>query len=169
MTWVRLGRLGRPHGVDGELYLDDCGLDAESLAALSRVEWRGADGSTQVLTLAGVRPAHTRMLVRFAGIDNRDQASRLTHGVLMAESTQIPDAGPGAVYQFQLLGLEVQTEDGRVLGTVTDAFPTAAHWVYVVNGARELMIPVHEGTILNVDLEARRITVSLPAGLEELS
>ena len=92
---------------------------------------------------------------------------RWRNGSLMVEEAQLPDAGPGEAYQFQLVGLEVRTAEGRLLGTVADAFPTGAHWVYVVRGERELMIPAHAETILNVDLEARRMTVSLPAGLEE--
>ncbi len=167
MTLVRIGRLGRTHGLHGEVYLDDCGLEPDTLRDIGSFVWSGANGVQRPLTLAEVRPADTRLLVRFAGVSSREAAAPLTNGGLMAEESKIPDAGPGAAYQFQLVGLEVRTAEGRVLGTVADAFPTGANWVYVVRGERELMIPAHADTILSVDLEARRITVALPAGLEE--
>ena len=167
MTLVRIGRIGRSHGIAGELYLDECDLEPSTLREIGTFVWRSARGIERALTLTDTRPADVRLLVRFAGITNREDAATLTNGSLMVEEAQLPDAGPGEAYQFQLVGLEVRTAEGRLLGTVADAFPTGAHWVYVVRGERELMIPAHAETILNVDLEARRMTVSLPAGLEE--
>lgn len=167
MSLVRVGRLGRTHGLGGEVYLVDCGLEPEALRAIGSFVWTGARGVQRPVTLVDVRPADTRLLIRLAGVHSREEAAPLTNGMLMAEESRIPDAGPGEAYQFQLIGLEVRTADGRVLGTVADAFPTGANWVYVVRGERELMIPAHADTILSVDLQARRITVALPAGLEE--
>jgi 16S rRNA processing protein RimM len=167
MSLVRIGRLGRAHGLAGELYLYDCDLSPESLREIGTFVWRGARGIERSLTLSDTRSADVRLLVRFAGITSREDAAELTNGSLMLDEAQLPDAGPGEAYQFQLIGLEVHTADGRLLGTVAEAFPTGAHWVYVVRGERELMIPAHAETILNVDLDARRMTVALPAGLEE--
>jgi 16S rRNA processing protein RimM len=109
-----------------------------------------------------------RMLVRFAGIDDRDHAAELTKGELLAERAALPDPGPGVMYTFQLIGLRVETEDGRALGTLADVMPTGAHPIYVVRGARELLVPATAETVRRVDLEAGVITVTLPAGLEEL-
>lgn len=167
MTLVLVGRLGRPHGLRGEVLLDGSSLDAGELTGLRDFVWRGRDGATQPLTMRSARPAHVRMLVSFEGFHDRDTVSRLTNGELLADETRMPDPGPETVYQFQLLGLEVVTEEGRRLGTLSDAFPTGAHWIYVVQGERELMVPAIPETVKEVDLEARRIVVSLPPGLEE--
>jgi 16S rRNA processing protein RimM len=167
MPLVLIGRIGRPHGVEGEMYLDGCSLTPLELNDLARFTWRGGRDLARELELLAARPANTRMLVRFKGTVTREAAAELTNGELLADSERLPDPGPGQVYYFQLVGLEVRTEDGRVLGTLADILPTGAHPVYIVRGERELLIPAAPDVIRNVDLAARTMTVALPAGLEE--
>ena len=82
---------------------------------------------------------------------------------------RLPDPGPGMVYHFQLIGLEVKTAEGRVLGTLADIIVTGAHPIYQVrDGVRELLVPASPGVVQDVNLAARTMTVSLPKGLEEL-
>ena len=149
------------------MYLNSCPLTALELLAVKHFMWRDARGNTRTVELEAARPAHTRMLVCFSGIGVREAASELTNGELLVEASQLPDPGPGQVYQFQLFGLEVRTEDGRSLGILNDILATGAHPVYIVDGERELLIPAIPEVVLRVDLEARVITVRLPLGLEE--
>jgi len=169
MPDVVIGRIGRPHGVAGELYLDGCSLTPLELNDLERFTWRGVRGESRSLVLRQVRPANTRLLVTFEGIVGRDAAAQLVNGELLADSARLPDAGPGEAYLFQLIGLAVETEDGRSLGTLVEIFPTGAHPVYVVRGEREVMVPATPEFVLRVDLERKLMTVALPAGLEDLS
>ncbi|HEY3215459.1 MAG TPA: ribosome maturation factor RimM [Candidatus Eisenbacteria bacterium] len=168
MTLVRIGRLGRAHGLRGEVVLEGTALTTRELGQVGSFTWRGASGETRSLTLEGVRPATGSMLVRFAGIGDRDQAAALTRGVLFAERERLPDPGPGVAYTFQLIGLEVVTEAGRRLGVLETILESGAHPIYVVRGDKELLIPATPQVVRNVDLDSRRITVTLPAGLEDL-
>ena len=168
MPRVLIGRLGRPHGLNGELAFDSAGLEAAELQAIGTFIWRGAKGETRPLQIRAVRPAIPRMLVRFVGVDSRDSAAALVNGELLADPEQLPDAGPGMAYTFELIGLDVNTEDGRRLGTLEQIIATGANPVYVVQGEREILIPATAEVLKRVDLKARTITVSLPAGLEEV-
>lgn len=168
MTLVTIGRIGRPHGVNGEVALDAVTLDAAELEGIGSFTWKGSGGQTRVLKLTGLRPALPRILARFAGVGDREQASRLTNGMLMVERERLPDPGPGVAYTFELIGLRVVTEDGRPLGVLAEIMATSAHPVYVVRGERELLIPAAGPMLKKVDLEAGVITVSLPDGLEDL-
>ena len=165
---VFVGKLGRPHGLRGELILEGVTLTAEELEQIRSFTWRGPDGSKRPLVLEAVRGAASRPLARFTGIHGRDQAATLTRGELWAERSALPDPGPEAVYTFQILGLRVRHEDGRELGVVTDVLRTGAHPVWVVRGERELMVPAAPTVVKHVDLAAGIITVALPAGLEDL-
>jgi len=167
MSWVLIGRIGRPHGLQGELHLDGCALSASELETLREFSWRGPRGEQRALELLAARPANARMLVTFAGIGSRESAAELTNGELGAEPSQLPDAGPGVAYHFQLMGLEVRTLEGRVLGSIADIIATGAHPVYVVQGVRELLIPGTPAIVQRVDLQARTMTVALPRGLED--
>ena len=167
MSLVLVGRIGRPHGVKGEVILE-ADLTANDLHAVKRFTWRGRQGETRELTLRTARPTHDRLLLGFDGVRNREEAAALTLGQLWAEDSLLPDPGPGTAYQFQLIGLRVVESSGRDLGVIEQVIQTAAHAVYVVQGERELLIPATEEVVRNVDLAAGIVTVTLPAGLEDL-
>lgn len=160
--------MGKTHGLDGELYLDSVSLTALELHAVRRFTWRRAGVPERELTLATARPALARTLVRFEGVTTRDQAAELTNGDLWAPPAALPDPGPTTAYTFQLVGLRVETPDGRVLGTVAEVITAGAQPIYVVRGPRELMVPGVLDIVKRVDLAARLMVVDLPAGLEEL-
>jgi len=164
---IEIARLGRPHGVRGEQRLDRCVFTPLELHAFKHFTWRGPRGESRILTLATARPAHDHMLVRFADVGNREAAALLTNGRLLVEEERLPDPGPGAAYQHQLIGLDVVTEDGRHLGTVAEIWPSPAHEVLVVRGAREVLVPSVPEFVRAVSLPDRRITVRLLPGMED--
>ena len=137
------------------------------LHAVREFTWQGAKGGTRALKLLTARPGATHLILRFEGIGDRDAAAALTGGNLMAERERLPDPGPGVAYTFQLVGATIVTEEGRVLGVLEDIISTGAHPIYVVRGERELLIPATAEVLKSVDLAAGRITVALPAGLED--
>lgn len=169
MGLIEIGRLGRPHGLNGEQGLDPCTLSPLELLAIKIFTWRGPDGTMRPLTLLTARPANDRVLVRFAGANNRAGASALTNGYVTVEEERLPDPGPGAAYNFQLIGLEVVTEEGRSIGTVAEIWPSPAHAVLVVRGAGEVLIPSIPEFVKNVSIPERRITVRLLPGMEEMT
>jgi 16S rRNA processing protein RimM len=165
---VRIGRLGRCHGIEGELYLDGSSLSPLELHAVKRFVWRRPGVADMPLTLDTARTANTRLLVRFAGITLREQAAGLTNGELWADRAALPDPGPSMVYTFQLVGLRVESAEGRALGVIQEVVTSGAQPIYVVRGARELLVPGAPGVVKRVDLAAGLMVVDLPAGLEDL-
>jgi 16S rRNA processing protein RimM len=79
-------------------------------------------------------------------------------------------APPGEVFQVaDLVGCEVQTETGDVLGVLRDVTPTGANDVFVVmKGEREYLLPALKSVVEHIDLTTRVIRVRMPAGLREL-
>lgn len=163
-----LGRLGRPHGLKGDLLLDGCSLSADELLALGEVTWRGLRGESRRLTVRAAKAFMAKLQIRFREAGSRDAASELTNGELWAPRAKLPEPGPDQVYAFQLIGLRVVTGDGRVLGTIADILPSGAHPIYVVRGERELLIPAVEPFVREVNLTDGVVTVDPPAGLEEI-
>lgn len=168
MNPVRIGRLGRPHGLKGELALDGASLSVDELIAVGTFLWKGGGDKTRTLHLKSARSALPRPLLHFAGVHGRDDASELTNGELWADRERLPDPGPGVAYTFQLVGCRVVTEDGRELGELAEVWPTGANPIYVVRGEREWLLPAHPGVVKYVNLETRLITVNPPAGIEEI-
>ena len=113
-----------------------------------------------------LRKGGRQVVLRLRGCENRDQAERLRGKML-----QIPieDALPledGLYYVHQVLGLAVEAEDGEFLGILSEVLFTGGNDVYVVKqGGSELLIPVLEDVIQDVDLPNRKMIVRLPEGL----
>ena len=70
----------------------------------------------------------------------------------------LPAAGPGEYYVFQLVGLEVEEEGGRRLGVVTDVVPGPANDALELDTA--ILLPLVDACVREVDLDARRILVA---------
>lgn len=107
-------------------------------------------------------------LIKLAGCDDRNTAETL-RGMLV----QIPleDAVPleeGEYYYFQLVGVEVFTDQGEPLGRVVEVMETGANDVYIVRGPRgEVLIPAVEDVVRELDLTARRMVITPLPGLLE--
>jgi len=167
---VRLGRVVRPHGLRGEVVVRSSGFAAGELAAVGEVDLvRESGAAVRRARVRGARAHGAELLVAFEGIADLEAAGELRGLWLEAERAALPDAGTGRVYHFDLLGLEVVDEGGRVLGRVNGVLPTGAHEVLqVATATGELLVPYHAGTVLGWDPAARRLTVRLPEGLEEV-
>ena len=167
--FLSLGEILRPHGVRGELRMRILTDYPERISALETVYIADSVDAEQPVAyfVEHMRMHKTYGLLKLKGIDSRDQAEHLRELHVMVA---IEDAVPleeGEFYLFQLIGLSVETEDGKQLGQITDVLETGANDVYIVNSPEygEVLIPATDQTILDIDFEHGTVTVSLPEGL----
>ena len=165
---LAIGRVGRPHGIAGELYVDGCPLTAAQVQALGRLEWRDVRGRSRPVKLASIRAAHDRLLVTFEGVRTREAAAELVNGTLWAEAAMLPDPGPGVSYAYQLTGMRVVDASGRELGRVADVVWNAGQPLLQLEGPEERLVPCQPPFMKHVDTAAGVITLDLPPGFEEL-
>jgi len=166
-----LARVLRPHGVRGGLRIAVTTPFPDRLRDLEKVligrDPEDAD-SFETYSLRSARlDKNNEWLIQLEGVETRDDAERFRHHYLL---TALEDAVPledDEVYLFQVMGLEVRTEDGRILGRVTDFIETGANMVYVVQGETygEVLIPDVQGFILDINPEAGFMLVRLMPGL----
>jgi 16S rRNA processing protein RimM len=73
----------------------------------------------------------------------------------------------GKTYRVKdLVGFQVVTVQGEVLGNLKDVLPTGSNDVFVVGeGLAEILVPALKSVVTGIDVEAKRITVDLPDGL----
>jgi len=107
------------------------------------------------------------VLLKLAGCDDCNAAEALRD---LLVQVAIEDALPleeGECWLYQVLGLEVWTTDGERLGLVQEVLETGANDVYVVQDRRgqQVLIPALKNVVLEIDLDAGRMLVELPAGL----
>ena len=169
MASLAIGRVGRTHGVAGELYVDGCPLTPDQLQALGTLEWRDMrGGDRRNLRLERVRAAHDQLLVSFAGIGTRETATRLTNGLLWAEAERLPDPGPGVSYAYQLAGMRVVDTAGKELGRVADVVWNVGLPLLQLEGAEGRLLPCQPPFMKHVDIAAGVITLDLPPGFDEV-
>jgi len=110
------------------------------------------------------------VLLKLATVDDAAAATALRNADLHVPAEDAVALPPDQFFWHQIIGLEVWTDDGRRLGSVTDVLRTGSNDVYVVGrGAHELLLPAIEDVIREIDLTGGRLTVHLLPGLEEES
>ncbi len=146
--FVLVGRVGRPHGLDGGFFVEDASERADVFA----------DGAT---LYAGGEPA-TVVASRHGSGGRR--VIRLDRHVERGAELAVPRATlPQLVdedefYVFQLVGLSVEEEDGRLLGRVRKVVEYPANDVLELDSGASL--PLVEACVRQVDLAGGRIVVA---------
>jgi 16S rRNA processing protein RimM len=143
---VSIGRVGKPHGLDGFFYVEQPSADDRWW----RVGSRFLAGGREV-EVVGARRAQRRPVIKV-----EPPAERGTR--LEVDRSQLPPTEPDEYYAFQLLGLDVVEEGGRPLGTVSDVLSGVANDVLQVGD--DVLLPMVEDCIRSVDLDAGRIVVA---------
>ena len=119
------------------------------------------------LTIDSSRRHGRRLLVRFAGIEDRGTAEGLRGAVLVVPESWLPDLADGEWWAHQVEGCEVRTASGRILGVVREVIPNPANdlWVAVDDEGRETLVPALADLLIDVDVGARTIVVDDVPGL----
>lgn len=167
--FLALGEILRPHGVRGELRVRLLTDYPERIAKLEQV-FLAPSVESPVPTpyfVQGMRMNPPYGLVKLVGIDDRDAAERLRGLMMLVDFAHAVPLEEGEFYLFQIIGAQVVTEEGELLGTLTEVLETGANDVYLVKSQRygEVLIPVIDSTIVKTDIAARTVTVRLLDGL----
>ena len=163
---VPVGRVIKTHGVRGALKVRPYGETMGELGAGEKLFFMEA-GEQQQLTLVSLRAQKRGWIAQFEEIENFDRAQALTGKEILIDEDRLPPLSEGEYYHFQLIGLSVETKEGKPLGTLSAVFETPGNDVYVVeSGEKELLIPAIEDVICEVDLRSRKLIVDLPEGLQ---
>jgi 16S rRNA processing protein RimM len=142
---VPVGRVGRPHGLDGSFVVEDASDDPARFAVGARL-MAGEEAAAVVVS----KRAGGRVVVRLDRPVERGT-------VLAVPRDDLPPA-EGGYYVFELVGIEVEEEGGRRLGVVQDVAPGVANDVLELDTGHAL--PLVSQCVLEVDLERRRILVA---------
>ena len=166
---VTVGRVGRAHGIRGEVSVE---------VRTDSPELRFADGARLTTEPAGAGPlvvGHTRwhsgrLLVRFDGVSDRAVAEGLRGVRLLAdvgEGERLDD--PDEFFDHQLVGLRAVTTTGDAVGDITDVLHPPGQDLLVVRRPdnREALVPFVADIVPEVDIAAGRVVLDPPVGLLE--
>ncbi|MFG1949137.1 ribosome maturation factor RimM [Nonomuraea sp. NPDC048826] len=162
-----VGRIGRPHGVRGEVTVevrtDDPGLRfAVGNALATDPPGRGP------LVVEGGRWHKGVLLLSLAGVTDRGQAEELRGTMLVIDSSEIePSDDPDEFHDHQLIGLTVETVGGETVGEVGDVLHHGQDLLVVRRGGGhdDVLVPFVKALVPVVDLEGGKLVVDPPEGL----
>ncbi len=157
-VFLIVGRLLRPHGVQGEIRMEVLTDFPERLRKGRRIY---LSPEHRPFTLEGVRTADQALLIRLEGIGDRNDAELLRGQEVSIEASRLPELPEDEYYYHQLIGMLVVDEEGKELGTLEQILETGANDVYVIKSqtGAELLLPAIEDVILQVDVANRLMTV----------
>jgi 16S rRNA processing protein RimM len=167
---VVIGRIGRPHGIRGEVTVEvrtDSPDDRYAPGAVLLTE----PAASGPLTVAAVRWHQGRMLLALEGVLTRNAAEAL-RGVILSASVDESDApqDPDEFYDHQLRGLRAELADGSALGEVADVIhlPSQDLLSIIRPDSREVLVPFVTEFVPTIDVAGGRVVVTPPPGLLEL-
>ncbi len=123
--------------------------------------------SQAILNVEKVRVRKDRVILKLKDIENIKEAKMIVGSFLEVERKNAVKLSKDAYFIFEIIGLEVYTENNIFLGKIENVINTGSNDVYVVKrkDKEELFIPAILDVVKDIDLEKKRITIHLVDGL----
>lgn len=166
---VAVGKVGKAHGIRGDAFVEPwTDTPNERFSPGARLSTEPADRGP--LTVESARQHSGKLVVHFAGVDDRNAIEALRGTVLLVPaSARPPIEDPDEFYDTDLIGLSVRTVAGQELGPVTDVLHSPAGSLLAIDvSGREVLVPFRTEFVPTVDLAAGIAEVDPPDGLLEL-
>lgn len=159
-----IGRVARPHGVQGEVSVEPYTDQPERFTWLKTIYV--GEVTPRPVGVESVRFHQGRVLLKLAGYDDRQAAESLRFQWLQVPEAEAIPLAEDEFYLYQALGLAVYSEEGDRLGELAEILETPANYVFVVNGPKgELLLPHIPEVVHEIDFTSGRMTVKLLPGL----
>lgn len=155
---LAIGVIVAPHGTRGEVRMQVWTHFPEHIQELKTVF---LDDEERPRRLRGVRTSRGLPVLSLQGVTTREAAEELRGSVVRIAREQATPLDEDEFYHFQLIGMDVFTEDGTRIGSLRDIIETGANDVYVVadDEGKETLFPALKDVVPDIDLDARKITV----------
>ncbi len=164
-VFLAVGRLGRPFGVEGEIFM------AVYTDFPDRIEPKSTlfvGDKYKPLIVKKTRWHSGKLVIAFEGFTTREEVGELRNQWVTVRTADRPPLPEGEFYHHQVLGLQVITETGEHLGAVKEILTTGANDVYLVKtvDGGEILLPAIESVVIEINLSEKVMRVRLLPGLE---
>lgn len=164
--YIEIGKIVNTHGLRGDVKVV---VWMDSPEDFETVEHAYVGDEKKKLTVEKVRYQKNNIIVKFEEYGDINEIEHLKNSVLYADRDELGELPEGVHYIVDLIGLEVVSDTGDKLGVIADVLNTGANDIYVVkrDGKRDLLLPVIDDVVKDIDIEGGRVEVHLLEGLDD--
>ena len=165
-NYFRVGVITNTHGLKGEVKVFPTTDDADRYYDLKEVVIN-PEKENITLKIKNVRFFKNLVIVKFEGIDDINDVEKYKGKDLYVSRENAVPLEENEYYIADLIDMDIYDEEGNKIGVLYDVMQTGANDVYVINldDCRELLLPVIDETVLDVNLDENKITVHILDGL----
>jgi len=161
LEFITIGQILAPWGVKGKLKVAVITDFPERFTPHSRIYIK-----RQPMTIDSTEWHKAKAIIKLNTVDSIEEAQKLRGQPIEIPHSQLHPLPEGQYYHFQLIGLEVWTTQGELLGNITDILTAESNDNYVVSGAKgEILIPAIEDVVKSIDLGKGHIIIEPIEGL----
>ena len=165
LEFITIGKILAPWGIRGKLKVEVVTDFPQRFALYSQIYIK-----RQPMTIDSTEWHKRKAIIKLNSVDSIEQAQRLKGQPVEIHHSQLKSLPEGQYYHFQLIGLEVWTTQGELLGNITEILAAASNDNYVISSAKgEILIPAVEDVIKSIDLDKRRLVIEAIDGLLSLN
>ena len=156
-----VGKIVNTFGIKGEVKVTLYTEDISNFKTKRRVYVNAKE-----MQVENSRLQKNMLILKLKGIDNMNDAENLRGSIIKVNRSK-NDLPEGTYYIADLIGLDVYTEEGNLLGKVTDIYNTGANDIYTVKtqDGKEVLLPAIKDVIKQVDIQNEKIIVHILKGL----
>lgn len=164
--FLRVGVISSTHGIRGEVKVYPTTDDPERFLELDEVIL-DTGREHKILKIEGVKFFKNQVILKFKGYDNINDIEKYLKKDLLVDREHAVELGENENFIADLIDMEVVTDEGEVLGTLSDVIETGANDVYAVKTpeGKEILLPAIRDCILDVNVDEKRMTVHVMEGL----
>lgn len=164
--YLEVGQIVNTNGLKGLLKINPF---TDDITRFERLKTILVEHKKELLEfeIESVRYQKKQVLLKLKGIDTIEEAEKYREDYLKINRNKEEKLPEDTYYIVDLIGLDVYTEDGELLGKLDDIFSTGSNDVYVVKNSegKQILLPAISDVIKNIDVEQKKIVVNLIEGL----
>jgi 16S rRNA processing protein RimM len=160
MKYVPIGKIISTYGNKGEVKFRYYNENKEVLYRYTSFFIKDGDG-WRILKPTAINLRKGFFCINFDGLNSQEDIVPLINNELFVKEENLPQLDENEFYEYQLLGLDAFNQAGEILGKVTQIIRTGANDVLLIKGEKEILIPMIEDYIQEINIKDAFIKISM--------
>lgn len=166
LQYLKVGQIINTHGIKGEVKVFPLTDNERRFSKLKYVFMKSGEDFIKV-DIEGVKYLKQLVILKLANIKDMNEAEKYKNQYLYVDRENAVKLSKDTFFIADLIGLEVFTDEGEMLGKITSVFSTGSNDVYEVkaDNGKNILIPAIKDVVIEVDVEGGKMIIKMLEGL----